>query len=302
MFARVWEKPMTAAPKISVIIPHYNDVRGLAICLDRLADQTVPKDAFEIIVADNDSPQGEEAIRQLIAGRAKLVVVRERGAGPARNGGAAVARGEIFAFIDSDCQAEPQWLAEGVAALASSDFVGGRVKVLVDDPSRMTPSEAFESVFTFDIEDYVARKGFAGSGNLFCPRRVFQTVGGFRTRVSEDVDWSHRATRAGYRLAYSPRAAVGHPARRTWRELVAKWRRVNAETFALLERRRAARFRWLLRTLAMPASALVHTPKVLASDRLNSFRQRIDGLAILYRLRLWRFADSLRLLATDTGR
>jgi hypothetical protein len=84
MFARVWEKPMAAAPKISVIIPHYNDVRGLAICLDKLADQTVAKDAFEIIVADNDSPQGEEAIRQLIGGRATLVVVRERGAGPAR--------------------------------------------------------------------------------------------------------------------------------------------------------------------------------------------------------------------------
>ena len=50
------------------------------------------------------------------------------------------------------------------------------------------------------------------------------------------------------------------------------------------------------------ASALVHTPKVLASDRLNSLRQRIDGLAILYRLRLWRFTDSLRLLAADTAR
>ena len=55
MFARVWETPMTVAPKISVIIPHYNDVRGLAICLDKLADQTVPKDAFETLSLRSDN-------------------------------------------------------------------------------------------------------------------------------------------------------------------------------------------------------------------------------------------------------
>lgn len=293
---------MTASPKVSVIVPHYNDLAGLAICLGKLGQQTFPGDAFEIIVGDNNSPQGEEAVRRVIAGRAKLIVVSERGAGPARNGAAAVAKGEILAFIDSDCQAEPQWLAEGVAALATGDFVGGRVKVLVDDPDAMTPSEAFECVFAFDIEDYVKRKGFAGSGNLFCARSVFETVGGFRVRVSEDYDWSHRATRAGYKIGYAPRAVVGHPARRTWPELLAKWRRVNAETYALLEERRASRLRWFLRSLAMPASAVVHTPRVLLSDRLNSLRQRLDGIAILYRLRLWRFTDSLRLLAADIGR
>ncbi len=33
--------------------------------------------------------------------------------------------GDILAFIDSDCRAEPAWLVEGDAALDQWDFVGG---------------------------------------------------------------------------------------------------------------------------------------------------------------------------------
>ncbi len=82
-----------------------------------MAAQTYPRDGFEIIVADNASPEGEAAIAALIAGRAELTIVAERGAGAARNGGAAKARGEILAFTDCDCVPEPRWLEAGVAAL-----------------------------------------------------------------------------------------------------------------------------------------------------------------------------------------
>ena len=121
-------------------------------------------------------------------------MVNQRGAGPARNGGAAASRGEILAFIDSDCRADAAWLAEGMRALERCDIAGGSVEVLVNDPERMTSVEAFERIFAFNMERYVKEKGFVGSGNLFCRRTVFDAVGPFGTGVSEDVDWSHRAT------------------------------------------------------------------------------------------------------------
>ena len=46
---------MIARPTVSVIVPHYNDLERLNICLDALGGQTFPVDRFEIIVADNDS-------------------------------------------------------------------------------------------------------------------------------------------------------------------------------------------------------------------------------------------------------
>ena len=285
---------MSATPDVSVIIPHYRDLGGLELCLAALERQTFPRDRFEIIVADNNSPEGEAAVAAVVGDRARLVVVTEQGAGPARNGGVAIAHGATFAFTDSDCVPEPQWLAEGLAGLAEFDFVGGHVRVLLEHPPRMSDVEAFERVFAFDFKAYIEKKGFTGAGNMFCPRAVFQAVGGFLAAVSEDVEWSHRATGKGFRLGYRPRAVVGHPARRTWEDLLVKWRRVNAETYGLAASR-GGRIGWILKSFALPASALAHTPKVLSSPELETFGQRLAALRVLYRLRFWRLADSLRL-------
>lgn len=279
------------APRVSVVVPHYNDPAGLALCLASLTAQTLPRDQFEIVVADNDSPIGAEAVERAIAGRARMTVVTEKGAGPARNGGVAMATGEILAFIDSDCVAEPEWLVEGLRALADHDFVGGRVKVSAADPARPTPSEAFEAVFAFNFQDYIERKGFTGSGNMFVPRRIFDAVGGFRKGVSEDIEWSHRARGMGYRLGYASAAVISHPGRRTWRELVAKNRRINQEMFLLARERRGGRLRYLARTWALPPSAILHTPRVITSAALPDWGARRRALVTLYRLRLWRFAD-----------
>jgi glycosyltransferase involved in cell wall biosynthesis len=282
-------------PKVSVVIPHYQDLGGLELCLAKLDVQTFPRDQFEIVVSDNASPVGAAAVAAVIAGRARLVVCHERGAGPNRNAGVAASSGEILAFIDSDCQAEPGWLAAGVAGLDEFDFVGGRVKVLVDDPANMTGAEAFEAVFAFDFDTYINKKGFTGAGNLICPRALFDDVGGFSNGMSEDVEWSHRATGKGYRLGYVPGAIVGHPARRTWTELQAKWRRVNAETFRLHRHNRRSLAAWFARCFALPLSAVVHTPKVLASSELHGAGDRLRALGVLYRLRFWRGGHALGL-------
>ncbi|WP_309645772.1 glycosyltransferase [Phenylobacterium sp.] len=283
-------------PKVSVVIPHYRDLAGLDLCLRALARQTYPAADFEIVVADNNSPEGEAAVAAHVAGRARLVVVGEKGAGPARNGGVALTTGAILAFTDSDCVPEPEWLAEGVAALPAFDFVGGRVTVLVDQPDRMTGAEAFERVFAFDFKTYITKKGFTGAGNLFCTRAVFDQVGGFRAAVSEDVEWSFRARAMGLRLGYAPRAVVGHPARHTWDELWAKWRRVNAETYRLYRERPAGQLKWGLRSLALPLSAVAHTPKVFASDQLTTLTQRFSAVATLFKLRFWRLAHAFHLM------
>jgi GT2 family glycosyltransferase len=282
--------------KISVIVPHYNDLEALDRCLACLQQQTLPAKDVEIIVADNASPQGEEAVARVVANRARLVIVPQKGAGPARNGGVAVSTGEILAFTDSDCQPESQWLANGTGALAHCDFAGGRVEVLVRDFSHMSAAESFERVFAFDAKNYVIKKGFAVTCNLFCSRQMFESVGGFDNGISEDVDWSRRAAAKGFRIRYVPDAVVGHPARRTWSELRRKWVRINAETYALMVRKPGGRIKWILICLALPFSPFVHTLKVVRSDKLYGVRDRLGALTILYGLRFWRVLNSIRLL------
>lgn len=288
---------MSADPTVSVIVPHYRDLKRLDLCLQALGRQTFSSGQVEIIVADNNSPEGEAAVAGVIAGRARLVIVQEKGAGPARNGGVALARGPIIAFTDSDCIPEPSWLEEGVKALSGYDFVGGAVRVLVDGDSPMSGAEAFERVFAFDVADYVARKGFAVTANLFCTQAMREQVGEFRVGVSEDVEWCLRAGRKGFHLGYAPAAIVGHPARRNWDELWSKWRRVNAETYSLYRERRGGRLLWFVRSFALPASAFIHAPRVISSKQLNAVDQRLSALGTLFKLRMWRMGDALRLLS-----
>jgi GT2 family glycosyltransferase len=299
--ARAARTPQT--PRVSVVVPHYHDLRALDLCLSALERQTFPREDFEIVVADNASPEGEAAVRAIVAGRARLTRVEERGAGPTRNGAVALARGEIVAFTDCDCVPEPDWLREGVSALRQWDLVGGRVKVLVDDPRRMSPAEAFESVFAFPNETYVRRKGFSVTANLFCARAVFDQVGGFISAgVAEDNDWCYRAREAGFRIGYAPAAVVGHPARKTWADLLKKWRRANTELFGLTMLEKGGRAMWLLKSLAQPAMAVIQTPKVLFSPDVQGPASRLKALWVLYRLRFWRFGDSLRLCGRPTPR
>ena len=157
---------------ISIVIPHYQDLTNLGLCLDLLERQTIGRDAFEIIISDNMSPAGLEAVETVIRGRAKLVQSTVKGAGQTRNVGVEAATGHILAFMDSDCRPDPDYLEQGIAALKSYDMVGGKVRVDVEDPARPTAAEAFELVFAFRNKTYIEQKHFTVAGD-FRPGRPF---------------------------------------------------------------------------------------------------------------------------------
>lgn len=289
-------------PYVSVIIPHYCQPEALAECLASLEAQSLPRDRFEILVVDNNSPGGPAPAQAAVQNRARLLVETAKGAGPARNRGAAEAHGDVFAFIDADCVASPRWLEEGLNGLKLFDVVGGRVDVSVANESAMSGAEAFERVFAFDFRSYIEDKGFTGSGNLFCRRETFEAVGGFRPAVSEDKDWSHRATAMGFSLGYHDAAAIAHPARANWTELKRKWSRLNREALKLSEEQRLGRWRWAARNLLVPVSIIPHALKIARSGKLPDRQTKLRALATLAALRMWRFLDSNRALIERDSR
>ncbi len=292
--------PPRGLPRVSVVVPHYADLVGLAANLEALSKQTYPEHLFEIIVADNDSPEGVDAVRAVVAGRARLIVVTQRGAGAARNGGVAIARYDVIAFTDSDCRPHADWLVEGVRALGRWDFVGGRVAVVADNPEILTPVEAFESLFAFRNHAYVREQSFTVTANLVCTRRVFEATGPFDvTGLSEDLEWCHRAKRLGFNLGFAKSAVVDHPARRTWGDLTKKWSRIDREMFNLAVSRNGGRAHWLRRTMLLPFSAVFHIPAALMRKGVSTLPQRFAAIGVLFRIRFWRFSDSIRLLDND---
>lgn len=282
-------------PVASVIVPHYNDIDNLMICLRLLCRQTVPRDAFEIIVVDNNSRIGLKRIQEEVGDLARVVNAQEQGAGAARNYGISLAASDKLAFIDSDCVPTLMWLECGLRALEQADIVGGEVQVLHGDPMR--PAEAFEVVFAFQNERYIKKKGFSGSGNLFTHSRVLTKVGGFKTGLSEDVEWCHRARQHGFEIRYEPGARVGHPARRTWSELKRKWQRLTVESYRLArENDKGEIFRWWIRSFVVLLSPFVHWIVIIRTRKLEHLKDRLGALWVLFAIRMYRFYEAQRLV------
>jgi GT2 family glycosyltransferase len=277
----------SSSPFVSVIIPHYNDLDHLEGCLESLRLQTLPRERFEVIVADNNSVGGIHAV-ECIAPDVTVVPAPQQGAGPARNAGAAMARGTVLAFIDSDCLAGEDWLLQGIAALERFDFVGGRVITTIGPLQEITPVEAVEAVFAFNFKKYIEKDGFSGSGNRFVPKAIFDRVGGFRAGVSEDIDWCRRAHVLGFRLGYAERAIVSHSARREWRELKTKWDRILVETILLARERPGWRLRWIGYAAIVGGSPLAHWITVVRSPRLIGLRAKCYGILGLLWVRSYR--------------
>ncbi|MCW5701082.1 MAG: glycosyltransferase [Bradyrhizobium sp.] len=281
---------------VSVVIPHYNDLDNLRQCIALLEVQSLPRGSFEILVADNNSPLDIEAVAAAAGPGARALRETRKGAGLARNCGAAAAKGEVLAFIDSDCRPAADWLEKGLAALEGCDVVGGRVRVGRGKPGALTPAEAFECVFAFDIESYVTKKRFVPSGNMFVRRATFDMVGGFRGGVSEDVEWGRRAAGKGLRLAYGHDVMVEHPARTTWTELKAKWRRMAMEHYLLMRERPLGRLKMLFWSWAILASPFIHVWKVIRSPELETPVDRVKAIAVLFAIRAYRFVETHRVI------
>lgn len=96
-------KKMTTAPKVSIIIPVYNDEIYIRQCLDSLINQSLKE--LEIIIVDDGSTNSAGAICDEYAekdDRIKVIHKENEGSGIARNFAIKLAQGEFIGFVDSD--------------------------------------------------------------------------------------------------------------------------------------------------------------------------------------------------------
>lgn len=116
--------------KASVIYPTYKRADICTDPLDSLLKQDFPKEDFEVIVVDNNSPDNtEEVVKKWMDehdGQMNVRYLKElrQGDGYARNSGAAVAKGEYLLFADDDSLFDPNWVSCIVKMLDDYPFVG----------------------------------------------------------------------------------------------------------------------------------------------------------------------------------
>lgn len=233
------KKAKTHQPLVSVVIPTYRDWDRLAICLSALRLQTLSQTDFEIIIADNDPGRPAPSDLQL-PDNARIITVEKPGSYAARNAALSIAKSNILAFTDSDCIPEPQWLETALALFkVQPDIarIAGDVQFFVEN-GRWTAAALYDRTFTLQQKRF-SHEGKSATANAFAYRKVFDAIGLFDPNLftGGDHEWSQRAQKAGYALAYCPEAIVRHPARARLAQIILKTRRFAGGTIAQKRKR-----------------------------------------------------------------
>ena len=139
------------------------------LLLTRLVKQSYQHNKYEVIVADNGSTDNtREVVFHHIENHPGMVkIVSEntvQGSYAARNKGIAIAKGEVLAFIDSDCVPSPTWIELGIAELINQSAAagGGHVEFTFREEC---PNiyEYFDSARKLDQKSYVESHRFAAT-------------------------------------------------------------------------------------------------------------------------------------------
>jgi len=188
-------------PKVTVIIPTYNESKLIEKKLDNIYEQDYPKELMEIIVVDSASTDGTPRLVEEWASRhkdveLKLVVESERrGKAFALNNALRYASGEVVVIADADALWPREALTKAVKWL-SNPLVGGVSCLKKPLGSSITSIEVGYRQY-YNVLRVAESKAYSTPifhGELAAFRKdLLEKVGGFPTDIGADD--SHTATK-----------------------------------------------------------------------------------------------------------
>jgi glycosyltransferase involved in cell wall biosynthesis len=211
-------RPLPKTPLVSVIVCSYNGAKTLAGCLESLGKLNYPD--YEVILVDDGSTDNTAQIAAQFP-RVHYIHQTNHGLSHARNTGAAAAKGEVFAYTDSDCMADPDWLYYLIGTLVSGEFAGvGGPNVTPPATNWIqacvagAPGGPSHVLLTDTVAEHIP------GCNMAFYRWAFENVGGFDVeyrKAGDDVDFCWRLQQSGCVIGFSPTALVWHHRRFTLR-------------------------------------------------------------------------------------
>ncbi len=197
--------------RISVVVPTYQEAKGIEAFLHQFDRQSLPRSEFELIVVDGDSRDGTRDLASRLADR--VIVQTSPGIGGARNDGARTAQADLVATTDADCRVPPDWLERIVADFEDPDVVA------VCGPDGPFDGGLKARILYFFVRGIIrlaALAGLYGTGgtNSAFRKSAFLAVGGYRPLAhSDDIDLGVRIRGQG-RVVFDPHLDVGLSVRR----------------------------------------------------------------------------------------
>jgi glycosyltransferase involved in cell wall biosynthesis len=228
-----------AFPKLSVVIPIYNEERYIEQTIQLIQSQDYPEDKLEILVIDGESEdRSVEIINHIAKSDSRVRVFRnsKRLSSSARNIGARVATGEIVLYIDGHVFIDNRLLLKSVARLMHKK----NVSILSRPGFQNTPENRYvQRAIALARESFLGHgldsTGFSRESKFVSPescgayyrRDVIEEAGYFDEDfdAAEDFEFNYRLHKMGYRSYTAPELTIYYYPRDTIRGLFYQMKR-----------------------------------------------------------------------------
>ena len=211
-------------PRISVVIPTYNEEKNIRRTLLKLNHQTIPREDYEVIIVDGDSKDRTREIAEELG--ARVVLQKRKGIGGARNDGFLAAKADFIATTDADCIVPNQWLEIFLQDLQDPQVIA------VTGPDGPIEQNWKSNLTYFILRCFIQGMtlfnmfGTAGTNSAF-RKSAFLKCGGYKSLPhSDDVEIAFRIKKLG-KIVYDIRTFVNLSVRRLEQKgyvnVVSKW-------------------------------------------------------------------------------
>lgn len=188
-------------PSVSVVVPVFNGGDDFERCLAALA--AADPAPLEVIVVDDASTDGSGALARRLGFRV-VDMLENSGQSSARNIGVAVARGDVFFFVDADVVARPDSIGRVANAFARDPSLSALFGSYDDTPGRPEFLSQYRNLLHHYVHQTAREEASTFWGGFGAVRRdAFEEMGGFNVayRCLEDIELGYRLNLAGRRVA-----------------------------------------------------------------------------------------------------
>lgn len=215
--------------KVSIVIPVHNNVKYTKQCIESIRRTTKPG-LYELVIVDNGS---DEATKKYLSTVDAKIITNEENEGFAKaiNKGFAQCSGTHYFMLNNDTAVYPGWLTRMVSAFDDttgavgplSNYVMGKQWVVVGR-KEATP-EQIHNIVSAQNKGQVSEAEFLIGFALMVSKEVVEKVGLLDERFfagSDDLDYSLRLRRAGFKLKIVEDVFIYHAGHRTSQNLLNK--------------------------------------------------------------------------------
>jgi len=197
-------------PKVSIIIPAYNEEKSIARTIESISASDYPKNKLEIIVVDDGSKDGTLKIARKYKSKiVKVLTKKNGGKGTALNLALKKVKGDIIFSMDADTFVAPHSVREMTRYFKNPEVMSVTPSMLIHKPKGLL-QRVQQAEYLFGL---FIRKAFSSVNAIHVTpgafsayrKTFFDKYGGYdETNITEDLEMSLRIQHAGFMIEYSP--------------------------------------------------------------------------------------------------